>query len=424
MSSFKFNILNNYICALDIGSSKIAAVLVETEKRNIKNIYLEHAPSQGIKHGTVVDSIELVNAVSSLLKKLKAKSGINIKFVYTNVSGEDIIIKHAKAIIPLAEKGNKVITLSDIEKVNETARILGSSLEDEIMHLIPHGYGLDSKQDIMNPLGLYSHRLEVDLYLVCVKLSCTQNLSRVINQAGYEIKELFFSGLAASSAALDKELQEGFNLFCDIGSDITELLLFKNDRLWDVQILQVGGDNLTAQLHSKLKIPFSLAEKIKRSHGIIGNPDEIKQDKEILIKDSDFYKPIKQRVVIETITPSARFICSTIKEAIEKKLPSCEINNFIIAGDSILLEGFIEVLENTLNMPVRLARITNPLIPASVQERQELSGRRYLTYLTCLGMLCEALRDKRELGISKQKPSLNPVLNAVNRFKELYQAYF
>jgi len=424
MRSFRFNMLNNYVCCVDIGSSKIAAVLAEIERKSISNIYFESIQSAGIRNGMVVDSIELVNAVSLLLKKLKAISGINIKFVYTNVSGQEIATKHARAVIPLAERGNKVITLSDIHKVNDQARILGSSLEDEIIHLIPHSYSLDAKQDIINPLGLYSHRLEVDLYLICVKLSCVQNLSRVINQAGYEIKELFFSGLAGSRVALDKELQEGFNLFCDIGSDITELLLFKNDRLWDVQILPVGGDNLTAQLQNKLKIPFALAEEIKRSHGIIGSLDEIKQDKEILIKDNDFYKPIKQRAVLEIITPSARSICNIIKETVEKKLPSCEINNFIIAGDCVLLEGFIEILENTLNIPVGLARIENPAIPASVKERQELSGRKYLTYLTCLGMLCEALRDKTELIISKQKPSFNPVFNALNRFKELYQEYF
>jgi cell division protein FtsA len=424
MRSFKFNIFNNYVCALDIGSSKIAAVLAEIEKRSISNIYFESMQSEGIRQGSVVDSIELVNAVSSLLKKLRAKSGINIKFVYTNVSGQDIITKHARAVIPLAERGNKVITLSDIEKVNDQARVLGSSLEDEIIHLIPHSYGLDSKQDIINPLGLYSHSLEADLYLVCVKLSCVQNLSRVINQAGYEIKELFFSGLATSRAALDKESQEGFNLFCDIGSDITELLLFKNGRLWDVQILPVGGNNMTAELQSKLKVPFALAEEIKRSHGIIGSLDEIKQDKEILIKDNDFYKPIKQRAVLEIITPSAKSICNVIKEAIENKLPACEINNLIIAGDCVLLEGFIETLENTLNMPVEFARIENQAIPASVKELRELSGRKYLTYLTCLGMLCEVLRDRTELIISKHKPSFNPVLNAVNKFKELYQEYF
>lgn len=258
--------LNNYICALDIGSSKIASCVAGIKKKRIDNVFFEWAPSKGVKGAVIVDSIGLVGSISRLMKNLRAKSGINIKFLHTNISGQDIATKHSRAIVPLAERGNKVITASDIQRANEQARILGSSLEEEIIHLVPSGYTIDSKGGIANPLGLYSHRLEVDLYLVLAKLSSVQSLTRVINQSGYEIKSLSFSGLATSKTVLNKELNEGLNLFCDIGSDTTELLIFRNGRLEGIEILPIGGDNLTARLSDELKIPFDLAEDIKRSH--------------------------------------------------------------------------------------------------------------------------------------------------------------
>jgi len=175
--------LSSYICAVDIGSSKIAAVVAETKGKHFSNIYFESIPSKGVKRGVIVDSIELMGCVGKALKNLKAKSGINIKYVYANISGQDITTKHSRAIIPLAERGNKVITLYDIRRVNEQARILGSSLEEEIIHQIPFGYSIDSAENVVNPLGLYSHRLESDLYLICAKLSSIQSLGRVINQA-------------------------------------------------------------------------------------------------------------------------------------------------------------------------------------------------------------------------------------------------
>jgi len=184
--------LNSYICALDIGSSKIASAVAQIKRKRINNIFFDSVPSKGIKRGVIVDSVDLVSSVSKLLKDLKVKSGINIKFLYTNISGQDIVTKHSRAIVPLAERGNKVITISDIQRVNEEARILGSSLEEEIIHFIPSSYTIDSKSNIINPLGLYSHRLEVDLYLICGKLASIQSLGRVINQAGFEIKDLFF----------------------------------------------------------------------------------------------------------------------------------------------------------------------------------------------------------------------------------------
>lgn len=416
--------LNSYICALDIGSNKIAAALAQIKRRRLNRIFFETLPSKGIRQGIIVDSIDLVGSVTKLMKNLKAKSGINIKFLYTNISGQDIVTKHSHAIVPLAERGNKVITISDIQNVNEQARILGSSLEEEIIHHIPSSYTIDSKNNVMNPLGLYSHRLEVDLYLVSGKLSSIQSLSRVINQSGYEIKELFFSGLVTGKAVFGRDIKEGSNLFCDIGSDITELLFFKDGVLSDIEILPIGGNDLTKQLQEALKIPFDLAEDIKRSYGIIGDSTQIKEDKEILVKKSNLYRPIKQKVVSEVITSSAKIICSKIKEAVEKKVPCYEINNFVIVGRAVLLEGFIETLENALAIPVKLGRITNQEILSLTKEDTALSGQKYLTYLTALGMILTIL-EERPVGILPiHQHTKNLLLKAVNRFKEVYQEYF
>ena len=416
--------LNNYICTLDIGSSKIAACVASFKKKKLANIYFECLPVKGMREGVIVDSIGLIGSTTKVMQNLKNKSGINIKFVSVNISGQDIVTKHSRAIIPLAERGNKVISVSDMQKANEQARILGSSLEEEIIHMIPSSYAIDSKDNILNPLGLYSHRLEVDLYLVCGKLSSVQSLARVINQSGYEIKDLFFSGLATSKAVFAQGLREGINIFCDIGSDTTEILIFKNGLLEDIQVLPFGGDDLTRALSDTLKVPFDLAEGIKRSYGIIAGSGDIGEDKEILVKKSESYKPIKQKLVAQICSLSAKSICEKIKEAVEKKVTLYEIKNFVIAGRTVLVEGFIESLENTIGLPVKLGRINNLEIISLIKEDSELSGQKYLTYLTCLGMLCEALESKPIGILPLHQPARNIILRSVNRIKEVYQEYF
>lgn len=415
--------VSNYICTLDIGSSKIAACAAKIKNKSVSNIFFESVPSRGIKDGVIVDSIEVIGSVSKCLKSLRSNSGININALYVNISGQDIITKHSRAIVPLAEKGNKIITASDIQKVNEQARILGSSLEEEIIHLLPSSYSIDSKTNIANPLGLYSHRLEGDLYLVCAKLSSVQSLSRVIHQAGFEIKELFFSGLASSKAALHKDFLEGVNIFCDIGSDITEILIFKNGLLNDIQVLDTGAQELTKELQERFKIPYELAEEIKKTHAVIGDYQQIGEERQILVKRSNLYKPIKQKEVSEAITQAARSFCNKIKAALESRLSCYEADNFIIVGRSVILEGFIETLESILSIPVRIGRISNPLIPPSIRESRDLAGSKYLTYITALGMLCEAL-EKRSQGFLNVKPTGNIFARTVSRFKEVYQEYF
>jgi len=415
---------NNYICAIDIGSNKISAALALVKKNKISDIFFDSFLSRGVKEGVIVDATELVICLTRILKSLKTKSGLKIRSIHTNFSGKDISTKHSHAIIPLAERGNKVITSTDIAAANEQARILGSSLEDEIIHVIPSSYSIDSKSNVINPIGLYSHRLEVDLYLVCARLASLQSLSRVINQAGYEIRNISFSGLATSKAVFGIEEKRGISVLCDVGSDVTELMIFKDGLLQSIQILPLGGNSMTQQLSEGLKINFELAEDIKRSYGIIGEAGNIQEDKEILVKKDEFYKPIKQREVAAMATNSSRLICTQIKEAVEPKVALHEIDHFIMTGRTLLTEGFIEMMESVIGMPVATGRINNPQIASLVKENSDLSGQKYLTYLTCLGMVCEDLENKNVGNSALVKPAKNLLIKTINRFKEVYQEYF
>ncbi|TAM39783.1 cell division protein FtsA [bacterium] len=415
---------NNYICAVDIGSNKIASSLAQFRRNRMEDIFFDVLPSAGVKDGVIVDAVELTGCLTRIIKSLKTKSGIKIKYIHTNFSGRDISTKHSHAIIPLAERGNKVITSTDISSANEQARILGSNLEDEIIHVIPSSYSIDSKINVINPIGLYSHKLEADLFLVCARLSSLQSLSRSVNQAGYEIRGLSFSGLATSKAVLGKDEKKGLSVFCDVGSDITELLIFKDGLLQDIQVLSLGGNSLTRQLCEGLKINYELAEDIKRSYGVIGNADNIAEDKEILVKKDEFYKPIKQREVAQMVSSSSRLICAQIKEAVERKTALHEIDHFIMAGRTLLTDGFIEMMESVIGIPVKIGRISHPEIAALVKEKSDLSGQKYLTYLTCLGMICEDLESKNMGALPIVKPARNLVIKVLNRAKEVYQEYF
>lgn len=416
--------LNNYICALDIGSSKISAVVVQAKKGHIENIFFETLPAKGVKKCVVINSVELTNCISQVLKRLKAKSGIRIKSVYAGISGQDIIAKHSRAIIPLAERGNRVIAAADIHQVNEQARILGSSIEDEIIHQIPFNYAIDSNHEIANPLGLYSHKLELDLYLICMRLSFLQALDRITNQAGYELDGLFFSGLATSRVVFNRELRGGTTVLCDIGSDITELLLFKGGVLKDINILAIGGDELTFAVSGTLNVSFELAEEIKRSYGVIGEYNHLSQEKEVLVKKDNSYKPIRQKVVSEVVTQRARLICQEIKEGLDKLIPSGRIDNFVITGRAIMQEGFLELLEHSLALAVKIGRVSHSDILAWVYKDENLSGQKYLAYLTALGIIVEALDRQKPQVFSGVLTSGNPVSKILQRIKEIYQGYF
>ena len=414
----------NYICALDIGSNKISASVASIKNKEVGEIFFASAPSKGVKRGSIVDPVELTVSVGGLLRVLKEKSGLRIKQLLVNISGEDIRVKHSRAILPLAERGNKIITLSDIQKVNDQARILGSCLEEDIIHLMPFNYAIDSKADILNPLGLYSHRLEVDLFLVCAKMSSLQSLGRVINQAGYEVKKICFSGLATCKAVFGKEINEGINVLCDIGSDVTELLVFKDGLLKDIKILYLGGSDLTDGIAKELKIPFELAEEVKKSHSSVGDSSSIQDDREILIKKDNLYKPIKQKLVAEILTSNVKLISQAIKDTVEKTVSCNQVNSFVVTGRTVLEDGFLETLEGVLDIPVRLGRVMNPSLSPLVNNADDMVGQKYVTYLTSLGMICDSLPGLDARVFTLSRPSKNIFIKTARRMKEMYLEYF
>jgi len=417
--------INKYVCGVDISSSKIASVVARVKNGRISDLFFEDAPSKGIKKGVIVDAVDLVGELGAVLKKLKEKSGIRIKSVQANISSRDLVVRRSHALIPLAEKGNKVINLSDVIKVNAQARILGSSLEEEIIHAIPFSYTIDSKESVVNPLGLYSHRLEVELYLMCAKLSAVQNLSRAVNQAGYAVADLSFSGIVSSGLVFAETLKQGVCVLCDIGSDTTEITVFQDGMLKDVTVIPCGGDDMTRSLQDTLGIPFELAEEVKRSYAAVGAYEHISEDKEILIKKESAYKPIKQRQVCQVLTGSALGLCSQIKEALQKIIPLEGVHDFRACGRSVLLEGFLEALESSLGIPVKLAKISHPQLTPFIAREKNLTGQKYLSFVTALGLITRSFEeDSFLLGVRTQQPLHNPLQRAVIKLKEIYQEYF
>ncbi len=415
--------LNNYICAVDIGSSKISAVCAVLKNKKIVSLFMASTPSRGVKKGIVVDSVELTNCLSGILKSLKSKSGVNIRAIFCAVSGSDITTKHSRAIIPLAERGNKVVTLTDIHKVNEQARILASSLDEESIHQIPFSYSLDSKEEILNPLGLYGHRMETDLYLVCAKTSTVDSLTRAVNQAGYEIKKIYFSGIATASAVFGRQ-QEGFSLLCDIGSDITEILLFQDGLLRNIEVMPLGAEEISLAIARELGIPLDLAENVKKSHSFVSDPGSVEEDKEILIKKDNIYRPVKQKLLLEIVNPQVESLCRLIKERVGKNISIDHIKNFVVGGRAVLLDGFLEKFEHVLGIPVQLGRVIDPEIANLIKKDEVSTTHAELAYLTALGVVIQESRiDKLYLAPVVNPPS-NFFLKTLAKAKEVYQEYF
>lgn len=404
---------DRFIAGLDIGTYKIAASLAKVDKKgNIDLLAIEEAHSKGISRGQVTDLALLSQTIQQTMGNLCKKTLVKPDDVYAGIKGMHLTAKHSRAVIALLDKGNKVITSLDIKKVNNQARILGLSLEEDSIHEFAQCYFIDGNK-VDNPLGLYGHKLEVDLFLITGKVSHIENLIRSINNAGYKIKNFIFSGLAASFVTLEEKEKEKGSCLINVGAGSTEILTFQGGILRNLEIIPLGGYNVTESISAALKIPFNLAEELKISYGA-ATPQEFEKDEEILVKKSSSYNSVSRRSICEAMAVPVERLIEAIKEKIDSSEYRRVINSgVVITGGTSLLYGFLEQLESQLGLPVKLAKIRERSLPST----------KATVYATTIGLLHCGIQSFLQNGslINKGKKGVN---GFTNRIKEMYHEYF
>jgi len=98
---------------------------------------------------------------------------------------------------------------------------------------------------------------------------------------------------------------------------------------------------------------------------------------------------------------------------------------FATTGRTIFQDGLLEMLESALGFRVGCGRITDPAIIPFVNKNEVLSGQKYLTYLTTLGIISQQVKElqpRKQDSVSRV--SDHPLLKLLDKIKEVYQEYF
>jgi cell division protein FtsA len=402
------------ITAIDIGTANIVAAFAKIDRKaKILSLEISACKNNGFDRGMITDLDRLTDSIQSVARSLSLQSKTKIRDVFINISGTCITARHSHTAIPLGDRVNRVIGPSDIQKINNQARLLGLKLEEELIHQIPQSYTLDDYSKAVNPLGLHARKLEVDLYLLVTRIDHVNNLVKAVNQAGLEVIDIELSGLADSMAVLEPgEKQEGCILI-NIGAGLTEILVFKDGILRHIDILALGGNDITEMIAARFKLPFELAEEMKKSYGFACSQD-VDTDREVLIKQSSSYKPIRQRLICEAIELKIGELISAIKDKIDKSGFVGRLNSgIVITGGTVLLPGLLERIESELGLSVRLGRIKNV----------NFAHSKMPLYSTVVGLVRYGIETSLSTH-SRLAASRNFVSGFLGRVKQIYQEYF
>ena len=106
------------IVGLDIGTTKICAVVGELVPGGVEIVGIGSHPSEGLRKGVVINIEKTVNSIKEAIEEAETMAGCEISSVYAGIAGGHIKGFNSHGVIALKEKE---VTKKDLDRVIEAA---------------------------------------------------------------------------------------------------------------------------------------------------------------------------------------------------------------------------------------------------------------------------------------------------------------
>ncbi|MFH2010541.1 MAG: cell division protein FtsA [bacterium] len=343
------------IVGLDIGTTKIAAVVGEVSERGIDIIGLGTHPSHGLRKGVVVNIETTVGAIRAAVEEAEQMAGCEINTVFAGISGGHIQGMNTRSVTAVKERE---VRPSDVARVLETARnTCLLPMDREIIHVLPTEFVVDHQDGVREPVGMSGGRLEARVHIVTAATTSAQNIIKCCQRCDLTVAALVLEPLASTLAVLQEAEQELGAVLIDIGGGTTDIVIVEDRSIVYTTVLPLGGNQVTNDLAVGLRTPMNEAERLKQRYGCalieMVNPDE-----EVQVPSVGGRKPqvISRQILSEIIEPRAEELFTLVREAVERSgLPEENLaSGAVLTGGASAMPGMVELAEVVLGMPVRL----------------------------------------------------------------------
>ena len=345
----------NIIVGLDIGTTKICAVVGEISGKDLNIIGIGTHPSIGLRKGVVVNIESTVDSIKKAVEEAELMAGCEISSVFAGIAGGHITGFNSRGIVAI--KGPE-ITQNDVDRVIDAARAVAIPMDREVIHVLPQEYIVDDQTGIQNPIGMSGVRLEAKIHIVTGAVTSAHNIVKCANRAGLDVCDIVLESLASGEAVLTDEEKELGVALLDLGGGTTDLAVFSGKNIKHTFVLALGGNNLTNDIAIGLRAPIAEAEKIKIKYGsCLGQ--NISSDETIEIPGMGGRKPRKlpRQILGEILEPRMEEIFTLIKREIYRAgMENVIASGLVVTGGSALLQDVSEVAESIFNLPTRIGQ--------------------------------------------------------------------
>ena len=384
---------NSIVVGLDIGTSKVCAVIGEMTENGVEIIGVGFHPSQGLRKGVVINIEGTVNSVKKAIEEAGLMAGCEIHSVFTSISGGHIKAFNSHGIVAVK---NKEVTQRDLERVIDAARAVAIPMDRDVIHVLPQDYIIDDQDGIREPLGMSGVRLEAKVHIVTGAATSAQNIVKCCNRTGLNVAEMVLAPLAAAEAVLTDEERELGVVLIDVGGGTTDIAIYHDGAVKHTAVVGIGGNHVTNDIAAGLRTPFNDAERIKRRHGC-ARASMVNDDERVDVPSVAGKGPssVSRQILCEIIEPRLDEIFELVRKEVAKSgFEGALTSGIVITGGSMLLPGAVEMAERSFGLPVRLG------LPARVRGLIDIIGNP--TYATGVGLVLHGMK-RQERGVYRAR---------------------
>jgi cell division protein FtsA len=341
------------IVGLDLGTTKICAVVGEVTPEGIDIVGVGTYPSVGMRGGVVVNIDQTVQSIRKAVTEAELMAGCEISTVYAGVAGTHIQSLNSHGVIAVK---SREVGQTDIERVLDAAKAMALPYDRQIIHALPQQYIVDDQEGILEPLGMSGVRLEAKVHIVTGASTAIQNIIRCCEKAGLHVQEVVLESLASGESVLDYDEKQLGVALVDMGGGTTDVAVFREHAIRASSVIGLGGQHITSDISVGLRTSMEEAERIKKKHGCAliekTNPQDVI---EVGSVGGQKARQLAHSILAEIIEARMEEILKIVEwELVRSGYIESLHAGVVLTGGVALLPGVRELAESIFDLPVRV----------------------------------------------------------------------
>ncbi len=350
------SLASELVVGLDIGTTKIAAIVGRrNEFGKVEILGIGKAESLGVNRGVVVNIEQTVASIRTAVSLAADKANVDIGEVIVGIAGQHIKSMQHRGMITRQSLEDEV-NQKDIDNLIDNMHRLVMSPGEEIIHVIPQEYIIDSESGIKNPIGHSGIRLEGNFHIITGQVSAVKNIFKCVDRAGLQTVDLHLEPLASSDAVLSDEEKEAGVVLVDIGGGTTDVAIFYDGIIRHTAVIPFGGNIITDDIKEGCAIIKTQAEQLKVKFGSALAQEN--QENEIISIPGLRGRPHKEisvkflaQIIQARMEEILEFVLFEIKSSgYERKLAA----GIVVTGGGSLLKHLPQLVMLTTGMDCRI----------------------------------------------------------------------